>query len=49
MSRNKLKKATFTPAKRERVIPAATQAIPTIPMAALASSEARTSYFEISK
>ena len=46
MSRNKLKKATFTPAKRERVIPATTQAIPTIPMAVV---KKQTSYFEISK
>jgi hypothetical protein len=46
MSRNKLKKATFTPAKRERVIPAATQAASTIPMAVV---KKQTSYFEISK
>ena len=47
MSRSlKLKKATFKPTKRERVIPAATQAIPTIPMAVV---KKQTSYFEISK
>jgi len=46
MSSSKLKKGTFKPQKRERVIPAATQAAPAVPMAAV---KKQTSYYEISK